>query len=68
MYKMKNKITGEMYVHVGKPLVYIDGVAFEQVTKENNQQIFKVRADSLERNPSIFSGAGKIQVKSWPKL
>lgn len=68
MYKMKNKITGEMYVHAGKPIVYIDGVAFEQVTKETGPQIFKVRADSLERNPSIFSGSGKITVKSWPKL
>lgn len=47
-----------MYVHAGKPAVFIDGVRFEQVTKKQIgirdtgfrlNPIFKIRADSLEK-------------------
>lgn len=55
--KVRNKITGEIYEHVGKPKVFIDGIAFEQVKRpmgrfdrdSSYDQIFKVRADSLEK-------------------
>ena len=55
---VKNKITGEKYLHVGKPTTYIDGVAFEKVVKRitgngaavsRPQPEFLMRQDSLER-------------------
>ena len=57
MNVMKNKITGEMYVHAGKQAVFIDGVRFEQVTKRRTDGIrdtafnpvLKIRSDSLEK-------------------
>lgn len=59
---MKNKITGELFALTGKPKVFIDGVAFEQVVKvykkpvgesfdykAMDRTVYKLRADSLER-------------------